>query len=362
MRNYLYLPIGLSAGSTNYGTIAAAAPALGAGTATLTLPSSVAALSYAVQPLTYTGSSSTIPNELTGEVVQLGTTTSGTLGVTNVVAGTSYVFPALVNTSGASVVFAVARGATVQCLGTLAETTTPSYWGYYQLTPSTEFRIYPVGSACAQGGYFLSWNNSALSGFEVNSGYIGLSASYPPVEVAGIVVTPSAQSLQVGQTQQITATPKDAGGNALLKHPVSWSSSNPTVATVSTSGVVTAAGAGTTTVTASSFGFSASSSITVTAPTVNSITVCDLSITTGCRSVSITLPGQTVNVRATALSIGGVDLTSSCSFVWTTSAPGVVTVTPSSDTSHRDALISRLLSGSVTVTATCGGKSGSFSP
>src|SRR5579883_338209 len=76
-----------------------------------------------------------------------------------------------------------------------------------------------------------------------------------PSGLDSVQVSPASQSLNVGQTAQFTAT--GTYGNA--NHPstqnitgaVTWSSSTPTVATVSASGLVTAVGAGTTTITAS---------------------------------------------------------------------------------------------------------------
>lgn len=68
-----------------------------------------------------------------------------------------------------------------------------------------------------------------------------------------------------GQTQQLTATTVPAGGA------VSWESSNTSVATVSSSGLVTSAGVGTATITASSGDVSATCSVTVTQATLVSI-------------------------------------------------------------------------------------------
>jgi uncharacterized protein YjdB len=83
------------------------------------------------------------------------------------------------------------------------------------------------------------------------------------VAVTGVTVTPSSASVLVGSTQQLTATisPSDATNQS-----VSWSSSNPAIATVSTSGLVTgiAAGSATITVTTQDGNKTATSNITVT--------------------------------------------------------------------------------------------------
>src|SRR5213079_2599712 len=52
------------------------------------------------------------------------------------------------------------------------------------------------------------------------------------VPVATVDVTPPSASVQAGQTVQLTATPKDAGGTPLSGRTVTWSSSNTAVATV----------------------------------------------------------------------------------------------------------------------------------
>jgi Bacterial Ig-like domain (group 2)/Divergent InlB B-repeat domain len=74
-----------------------------------------------------------------------------------------------------------------------------------------------------------------------------------------IRVTPTTQSLAVGQTVQLTATGTYGNANHALTQnitgAVTWTSSTPSVATVSASGIVTAVSAGSTTITASATGF-----------------------------------------------------------------------------------------------------------
>ena len=85
--------------------------------------------------------------------------------------------------------------------------------------------------------------------------------------VATVSVTLASSSLTVGQTTQATATTRDASGNILSGRSVTWMSSNPTVASVSGTGVVTAVGAGSTSIVATSEGKQGSASVSVTAPT-----------------------------------------------------------------------------------------------
>jgi len=84
--------------------------------------------------------------------------------------------------------------------------------------------------------------------------------------VASVTVSPPSASVQVGQTAQLTATPKQASGAPLGGRVVTWSTSDSTVARVSTTGLVTGRAAGSATVTATSEGKTGTSAITVPAP------------------------------------------------------------------------------------------------
>src|SRR5205807_3759247 len=66
-----------------------------------------------------------------------------------------------------------------------------------------------------------------------------LPISPPPPPVATVDVTPATASIQVNQTVQLTATPKDASGNPLAGRAVTWTSGNTSIATVNTTGLVT---------------------------------------------------------------------------------------------------------------------------
>lgn len=57
--------------------------------------------------------------------------------------------------------------------------------------------------------------------------------------VASVQISANADEVRVGNTLQLTATPRDANGNAVQGEPVTWGSSNTQVATVSSSGLVT---------------------------------------------------------------------------------------------------------------------------
>ena len=72
-----------------------------------------------------------------------------------------------------------------------------------------------------------------------------------PGAVASVTVTAPSTNLKVGNTMQLTATAKDSKGNTVPIQSFIWSSSNNTIATVSTSGVMTGKKSGNVTITAS---------------------------------------------------------------------------------------------------------------
>ncbi len=79
-----------------------------------------------------------------------------------------------------------------------------------------------------------------------------------------MTVSPSSASLTLGGTQQFTATLKDAAGNVLTGRTVTWSSSAPTVASVTATGLVAGLLAGSATIMATSEGQSGTAAVTVT--------------------------------------------------------------------------------------------------
>src|SRR5206468_435945 len=121
---------------------------------------------------------------------------------------------------------------------------------------------------------------------EGQSGSAALTVTTVPV--ASVAVSPATASRQVGQSVKLAATPQDAGGTALTGRVVTWGSSNPAVATVNGSGLVTGMAAGPATITATSEGKSGTAAITVTAAATNPGAVTDLAVT-GVTDSSVTL-------------------------------------------------------------------------
>ena len=89
----------------------------------------------------------------------------------------------------------------------------------------------------------------------------------PPPVVDRVAVSPSSPSIEEGETQQFSATAYEADNTEITGKTFTWSSSNTTVATISTSGLATALDAGSTTISAEVDGKSGSAMLTVTEPT-----------------------------------------------------------------------------------------------
>lgn len=84
--------------------------------------------------------------------------------------------------------------------------------------------------------------------------------------VATIALTTTAVIVAPQETLTVTATPRDSAGNALTGRHVTWTSSQPSVATVDSNGVVIAIAGGMTTLTATIDGMTASVTINVSFP------------------------------------------------------------------------------------------------
>src|SRR5437879_8639241 len=97
---------------------------------------------------------------------------------------------------------------------------------------------------------------------------VGCQRSSPITEagsVASVTVSPATIHIEVGQSAQLAATPRDRSGHPLSGRPVTWATSNTAVATVDGAGLVTAATPGSATITATSQGVSGTAVVTVTA-------------------------------------------------------------------------------------------------
>jgi Big-like domain-containing protein/calcineurin-like phosphoesterase family protein len=153
-----------------------------------------------------------------------------------------------------------------------------------------------------------------------------------------VSVQPSSATLDVGGTVQLRATAKPKKITSF-----EWSSSNASVATVSSTGLVTGVSAGTATITAVSGSASGTATITIRATT---IPVASVTVTPNPASVGV---GATVQLTATLKDANGNVLTGR-PVTWTTNA-AVATVSSSG-------LVRGVAAGTATITATSENKSG----
>lgn len=163
-----------------------------------------------------------------------------------------------------------------------------------------------------------------------------------PVPANAVVVSPGEATLFVGETLPLKATVTDANGDPLSGRPITWSTNSSGVATVSTSGVVTAVAPGTATITASSEGKSGKSTITV-----KQVPVASVDMNPGELRLEI---GQTGTITATPKSADGTALTGR-SIAWSSRDPGVATVNSSG-------LVTAKAAGSTLIEATSEGVTG----
>jgi uncharacterized protein YjdB len=185
---------------------------------------------------------------------------------------------------------------------------------------------------------------TALS--EGKSGTSVITVSAPaPVPVAAVTVSPNSSTLQIAATVQLSAITRDANNNVLSGRVVSWSSNSSGVATVSSSGLVTAVAAGSATITALSEGKSGTSVITVSAPAP--VPVATVSVTPSSTSITV---GSTVQLSAVTRDANNNVLTGRA-ISWTSGTPATGSVSGAG-------LVTGLVVGSTTITATSEGKTG----
>ncbi len=171
------------------------------------------------------------------------------------------------------------------------------------------------------------------------SASVPVSISGP--SVAFVQITPGSLSLSVGSTAVLTATPKDANGNA-LDEALSWASSDASVAKVDGAGTVTALAVGTATITATSGSVSASVPVSISGPSVAFV-----QITPGSLSLSV---GSTAVLTATPKDADGNALDEALS--WASSDASVAKVDGAGT-------VTALAVGTATITATSGSVSAS---
>jgi hypothetical protein len=110
------------------------------------------------------------------------------------------------------------------------------------------------------------------------------------IPIANLSIEGVPAALVPGGTAQLTARARGAGGEALTNRPVSFSTSNATVASVTSSGLVSAITTGTVTITATSEGVTGSTSLTINYP-VPSVSAVDPASILSATAATLTVRG-----------------------------------------------------------------------
>ena len=156
-----------------------------------------------------------------------------------------------------------------------------------------------------------------------------------PPRPTTVVVSPATAALSaLGATVQLTATVRDQNSQAMAGAAVSWTSSAPGVATVNTSGLVTAADNGTATTTAMA-GSASGTAAVIVAQEVSAVTVTP--------PPDSLVAGDTLRLSAEAVDANGHPV-AGAEFEWSSSAAAVATV-------DATGLVMAVDSGTATITA-----------
>ena len=173
----------------------------------------------------------------------------------------------------------------------------------------------------------------------------GGSSTTVVATVEAVRVEPLNGTLHQAESLQFTATSRDAQGNVLTGREVNWSSSSPGVATVNPAGTVTGASTGTATITANVEGRTGQATVTV-----RPIPVATVSVQPSRDSVAV---GAELQLTATPRDANG-NVLQGRSVTWSASNNARASVNASG-------VVRGISTGSVTITATSEGRSGSAS-
>ncbi len=320
--------------------------------------SSISGSSTVVAGSTITLSASVSPANATNQIITwssdaTGVATVNSSGVVTGVAAGSATITATTADGG----FTATKSITVTAIETVAVT------GISSVTFQLSFRrLTNINDGLAAEAYVLplnatnqsiSWTSSNTSVITINSstgqmlarGYGSTTITATSVDgnfsnsatfyvgpaVTGISAISGLSSVNTGSSITLSAsvTPSDAPIKI-----INWSSSNTSIATVNSSGVVTGIAAGSATITATTDegGYSSTKSITVTKP------VSGISSISGSSSVEV---GSTITLSA---SVSPADATNQ-TITWSSDATGVATVNSSG-------VVTGVAAGSATITAT----------
>jgi uncharacterized protein YjdB len=212
-------------------------------------------------------------------------------------------------------------------------------------TPVATVDAAGVARAVAAGVSYLT----AGAGGKTATVTFTVTATTVQAAVATVSVEPGSATVVVGGSVLLTASARDAAGKAITGRPVAWSTSNPAVATVSASGMVTGVAVGSATITATVEGKTGTSTITVSADPATT----PARISVSPRADTLSALGAATQLRATVYSAAGGAI-SGAAVSWTSLSAGVATVDASGRVTAKAVGTARIVaaSGSLADTAT----------
>jgi hypothetical protein len=171
----------------------------------------------------------------------------------------------------------------------------------------------------------------------------------PPAKtLTSIAVTPAKPSISKGATQQFTATGTYSDKSTQnLTSQATWTSSSPSVATISAAGLASAVAKGSTTIEASMSGVNGSTALTVTVPVVG--TLQSIAVTPANPSIA---KGATEQFTATGNYSDGSTLNLTSQATWSSSNASIATI-------NAAGLASAVATGTTTIQASLSGIPGS---
>jgi hypothetical protein len=172
----------------------------------------------------------------------------------------------------------------------------------------------------------------------------GGGGGVPVRTVTTVTVTSLTVAPKQGDTVQLTAVARDQFGDLMTGTTATWSSSAPTVATVSTTGLLQALAGGSVTITATVSGVSGTLALTITPRVTTTVTVSSPTL-----SLAV---GETVQLAVVARDQFG-DVIPGKSATWSVSDARVATISPSG-------LLQAVAPGTVVATATIDAVPGSL--
>jgi uncharacterized protein YjdB len=257
--------------------------------------------------------------------------TSGTNGVlTSIASGTDTIYAAVGSVTGQATVtistatltsIAVTPGAFTLAQGTTQQLVVTGTYSDNSTQILTVGAVYSTNSATtatvSSGGLVTATGVAGVATITAAVGTVTGTATVTalPDTLLAVAVTPATVTIAKGLTEQFTATGTYVGNQQNITSQVTWTSSNPAIATITSAGVAKGVAAGTVTITATSGTMSGTATLTVGAGTLQSITV---------TSIQSSFPlGQQLQMTATGNYSDGTTQNLTSLVTWTSLNPSV---------------------------------------